>query len=176
MKLREKGQSTIEFILTFIFGLSVILVIFNSAMNYATGYLVHYATYMASRRYLTSDSFLGRIDSPDAGLKDGPRDAADTFSQYSLGIFKVPKTAMRINEAGNIPASEYLTVGAFTVFSQPIDAVGKVAGQSKLELVSESFLGKEPTRAECANRVCKAIKGTDDCKNTDDITLFDDGC
>ncbi len=176
MRSSQAGQSTIEFILTFAFGLSITLMIFNSAMNYATGYLVHYATFMASRRYLTADTFLGTIESPMMALSRGEENARETYNQYSLGIFNVPATAFQINPAGNTSPQEYLTVGGFTLYDQTIDAIGKVTGQSKLELVSESFLGKEPTRAECARRVCNAITGQDSCGITLDVTLFDDGC
>lgn len=178
MKMNNQdGQSTIEFIFTFIFGVSIILMIFNSAMNYTTGYLVHYATFMASRVYLTADKNIGSIGNVSPSLSGSEEKARETFQNYSLGIFKIPDSGFNINQAGNIPIENYLTVGAYTVFDIPIDALGKVAGQGKLELVSESFLGKEPTRAECATRVCYALKqGQINCTQNDDITLYDDGC
>lgn len=175
-KNNERGQSTIEFIFTFVFGVSLVLMIFNSAMNYTTGYLVHYATFMASRVYLTHDSNIGTIGNSSASLSRGEELARKTFQNYSLGIFKVPDSAFKINQAGDIQPEEYLTVGGYTSFDVTIDALGKIAGQSKLELVSESFLGKEPTRAECATRVCYAITGGVSCDDNLDITLFDDGC
>lgn len=168
----EKGQSTIEFIFTFIFGVSLILMIFNSAMNYSTGYLVQYATFMASRVYLTADSSL---NSTQASLNGSVDKARSTFNNYSLGIFKIPNEAFQINPAGNVQANEYLTVGGRTSFDIAIDPIGKIAGQTKLELSSESFLGKEPVRAECAARTCYGITGRTNCDYLD-VTLFDDGC
>jgi hypothetical protein len=171
----ELGQSTIEFILTFVFGVSLILVVFNTAMNSATGYLVHYATFMASRVYLTADSHIGTVSSVDISLQGSEERARAAFNQYNLGIFNVPDGQFKINPAGNTTPSEYLTVGATTSFEQKMDLLGRITGESKLELVSESFLGKEPTRAVCANRTCFGITGQDDCRNMD-ITLYDDGC
>lgn len=174
MKIKnEQGQSTIEFIFTFIFGVSMILMIFNSSMNYVAGYLTHYATFMASRVYLTADSHL---ITPNGSLNGAENRARETFRNYSLSIFDIPDTGFSINPAGQTSASTYLTVGGVTTFEMEIDALGKIAGQSKLELVSESFLGKEPTRAECYVRVCKAITGRENCSINDDVTLFDDGC
>ena len=174
MKIKnQKGQSTIEFIFTFVFGVSMILMIFNSSMNYISGYLAHYATFMASRVYLTADSHLS---TPQGSLNGAEERARQTFNTYALGIFKIPDGSFRINPAGQTDASTYLTVGGSTVFSLSIDVLGKIAGQSKLDYVSESFLGKEPTRAECFIRTCKAITGRDNCSLNDDITVFDDGC
>lgn len=172
-KNNQSGQSTIEFIFTFVFGVSMILMIFNSSMNYISGYLTHYATFMASRVYLTADSHLRTTPSSLSGAEDRAR---ETFRNYSLSIFNIPDSSFTINPAGQTQGGEYLTVGGFTTFDLTIDALGKIAGQSKLELVSESFLGKEPTRAECLARTCMAITNRENCSNNDDITLFDDGC
>ncbi len=172
----EKGQSTIEFILTFIFGVSFILIIFNAAMNHATGYLVHYATFMASRVYLTADNFTGTIGNSNPALSGAVQKAQSAFSVYKLSAFNIPEGNFRVNPAGGIDAKRYLTVGGYTTFELPIDALGRVAGQRKLELVSESFLGKEVTRAECATRTCYGVTQTESCDSSMDVTLFDDGC
>jgi len=178
MKIKnQEGQSTIEFILTFAFGVSFILVIFTTAINYATGYLVQYATFMASRVYLTQDNFTGIIGSSESALSDATSNAEKAFSGYRLSAFGIPDSNFKINPAGDTDAGSYLTVGGYTTFEQSIDPIGKVAGQQKLEMVSESFLGKEPTRAECATRVCFAMTGTVNCEEGGlDITLYDDGC
>ena len=175
----QLGQSTIEFIFTFIFGVSVVLLIFNSAKNYATGYLVHYATFMASRSYLTSDSYTGTFGGANTSLYVGIAEtrARDTFNRYNLGIFNVTPDAMKLNHtSNNLPNEEYLTTGAYTTFEQRIDALGRVTGEEKLILTSESFLGKEPTRFSCAIQMCKAVTGQESCNRELDVTLFDDGC
>ena len=64
---KESGQSTIEFLCTFAFVLATIFVFLKIAMNVTNGYLVHYATYMASRAYLVNDN---GSNSPSGG--DGP--------------------------------------------------------------------------------------------------------
>jgi hypothetical protein len=178
MRKNESGQSTIEFIFTFAFGLSIILMIFNAAMNYTTGYIVHYATFMASRAYLVADTFQGSNTSgdPRGSITGLEQKAMSVFSAYNLGIFKINASNFSVNAVTMNGASEAMTVGTRTIFEQPIDIVGKVAGQNKLQLVSESFLGKEPTRLACALRVCYGITGTENCTPAMDITLYDDGC
>ena len=173
-KTSQAGQSTIEFILCFSFGVSIILLVFNSAMNYTTGYLVHYATFMASRTYLTAELYGGNAGNTTTAKAES--EARDTFDQYQLGVFDVPSSALNFNSPGNLNASEYLLVGAYTSFTKNIDALGQVTGQATLNYVSESFLGKEPTRAICLQRVCHAITGGNECQSSDDFTVFDDGC
>lgn len=172
----QSGQSTVEFILAFAFAVSLILVIFNTAMNFATGYLVHYATFMGSRAYLTSDNFTGTISDPNSSLGGSIAKAEQAFNSYRLTSFNISNSNFKINPAGETDGSTYLTVGAFTTFTLPIDILGKVAGEKRLEMVSESFLGKEVTRAVCASRTCYGMTKTESCDETMDITLFDDGC
>lgn len=177
MRLKDQsGQSTIEFIFAFAFGVSVVFLVFNTALNYASGYLVHYATFMASRTYLVADKNTGQVDSVPAAPTD---QAYSVYRQYRLDIFDIPNDGFAINEQEpNQGPGEYLTVGARTVFEKPIDALGRVVGGGNLTFVSESFLGKEPTRAQCANRTCYAITGGE-CQTGRawfDVTLYDNGC
>lgn len=176
MGSNERGQSTVEFILTFAFGVSLILVIFNTSLNYATGYLVQYATFMASRVYLTADSHIGTANDSAGSLNGSVEKASEVYKNYKLSIFGIPDGNFKINKVQDSTGPEgYLTVGATTNFELRIDILGRVMGEQKLEMVSESFLGKEPTRAECAVRTCVAIKGGS-CGVADDITLYDNGC
>lgn len=177
-KNNQNGQSTIEFIFAFAFCVSIVLVIFNSAMNYTTGYLIHYGTFMASRTFLTSELYAGVEGSQLTAIEKGVEEATAVFNTYRLDIFDVKNLVFKINKpTANTSSADYLTVGALTLFEANIDAVGQVAGQKKLELVSESFLGKEPVRTECAARTCFAITSSSDCGAGNlDITLFDDGC
>jgi hypothetical protein len=174
MMRNERGQSTIEFIVTFCFGVSVIFMIFTSALNYTTGYLIHYATYMAARTYLVTETNTGTVNAPSVTLGN----TLAVFHRYRLDGFKITDEKFSINalEVSGTTPNEYLTVGGKTIFDQRIDAVGQVTGAKDLEHVSEAFLGHEPTRAMCANRTCHGIRGKDDCTNNMDITLYDNGC
>lgn len=174
-KNKQSGQSTIEFIFTFSFGVAIVFLVFKSAINSASGYLVHYATFMASRTYLTFDDHLGNVQNAEIRTGAAEALAAEVFEQYNLPIFDVPNNAFSINHSTGL-ADEYLTVGGKTIFTQPIDMIGQIAGQGELEMVSESFLGKEPTRAQCANRTCYGITGNTQCNMSYDITLYDNGC
>jgi hypothetical protein len=172
-RAHEQGQSTVEFIFTFAFGVSIILMIFNSAMNYTAGYLLHYATFMASRVYLTADSYNRDVDDYQRVAEQRAREA---YNRYNLDIFRIRSGNLILNHTSvNLPPNEYPTVGVVNSHEQRVDVLGRIAGDSTVSLISESFLGKEPTRAACARRVCKAMTDADDCSNFD-VTLFDDGC
>lgn len=173
MKNNQSGQSTIEFIFSFIFAVSLILLVFNTSLNYASGYVTHYATFMASRVFMTQDSNHNGWDAGDRGGAINKAKAA--FGAFKLDVFGI-KTELEINDDQDVSAGEYLMVGAYAKFSRKMDIVGQITGQSKLDLISESFLGREPARGVCASRVCKAITNADTCSADSDITLYDDGC
>jgi hypothetical protein len=173
MKNNQSGQSTIEFIFSFIFAVSLILLVFNTSLNYASGYVTHYATFMASRVFMTQDSNNSQWNAGDRG--PGIEKAKDAFKAFKLDVFGI-KTQLEINDEQNVSAGEYLMVGAYASFSRKMDMVGQITGQTKLDLISESYLGREPTRGVCASRVCMAIRGEDTCSTSYDITLYDDGC
>lgn len=174
MKNNQTGQSTIEFIFSFVFALSLILLVFNTSLNYASGYVTHYATFMASRVFLTQDSsqnFWG------PGSRTAPiNEAKTTFKNYNLSILGI-NSQLEIKDPIEATAGEYLMVGAYVRYEKKMDLIGQIIGESKLQLISESYLGREPSRGVCASRVCYAITGKDSCNpESMDITLFDDGC
>jgi hypothetical protein len=171
MKNNQSGQSTIEFIFSFIFAVSLILLVFNTSLNYASGYVTHYATYMASRVFMTQDY---QLSWEPSNRSRAIATATKTFTDFKLDVFGINAT-LKFNDEPQVMAGEYLMVGAYATFSRKMDVVGQITGQTKLELISESFLGREPTRGVCASRICYAIT-ENQCNATDDVTLFDDGC
>jgi hypothetical protein len=178
MKKNQSGQSTIEFIFCFVFAVSFILLVFNTSLNYVSGYVTHYATFMASRVYLTQSSTMSDWG-PGNTISIAEQLATEAFGNYSLSAFGIQNSGFALSSAArssDVSADEYLMVGVHTQFDRKIDLVGQITGQKRLELVSESYLGREPTRGVCASRVCMAISGKPQCTEQMDITLFDDGC
>jgi hypothetical protein len=174
--INQAGQSTIEFIFCFIFAVSLILLVFNTSLNYAAGYVVHYATFMASRVFLTQSSYLSTWG--PAGRNEAIAAAEKAFYDYDLTVFGIPRDAVEIVDLPlEASADQYLMLGAYTKFERKMDLVGQITGSQKLELVSESYLGREPTLGVCASRTCMGITDQDRCEAAAmDITLFDNGC
>jgi hypothetical protein len=190
--MKQDGQSTIEFILTFIFGLGIVFLFVNVAINYSAGYLVHYATFMGSRTYLTVDSH----SSTEASTESAARNAAlATFSRFRVSTLGVPSGSVLPGGSNGAPGfhvnsyvgmadpKDILYVGAYTVFQRQMSMLPLVGGGDPVTYVSESFLGKEPSRLECWKRTCSAIMlgvsgAAAECPNPSefDFTVFDNGC
>ncbi|MBY0516137.1 MAG: hypothetical protein K2P81_04470 [Bacteriovoracaceae bacterium] len=188
-KNNQKGQSTIEFILTFMFGLGIVFLFVNVAMNYSVGYLVHYATFMASRTYLTVESH--SVD-PGQSHAIASQSALTTFQRFKIQSLGIPSDSIKspgasddgfhINPFHTVSSGDAaLFVGAYTVFERPLSFFQSVAGGTIAKHVSESYLGKEPVRTECWQRTCQAIVlsitgSTGTCTDQSDMTVFDNGC
>ena len=191
--ISESGQSMIEFIVTFSFAIGVILLFINIAVNYTEGYVVHYATYMASRTYLTVDS----NSIIEAGSQaDAAEEARITFERFKPSLIGVPATGIlapgngdpgfHINPYTTVNGiiTNYLYVGAYSVRIEPLSMYKLISGDTKITYVSESYLGKEPTRADCYQRTCQAIMlavtgNVVECTRNNtgyDFTVYDNGC
>lgn len=152
-KKYNRGQSTIEFIITFTAAIGFIFLFLKMALNYTNGYMVHHATYMASRAYLVGDAEL--YDSPAAGDSSAFSAAESVFKK------NLPEALIQGFDGKlevHHPETGMLTVftGIWIKFSQPF-SLGFVGGKDPVLFQSESFLGREPTRAEAYSQVCKAI-------------------
>ena len=175
----SQGQSTIEFLLTFLFVGGFIFAFFKIAMIYTNGHYIHYATYSASRAYMVFDN--------NSNTPDGADSKASTFAKKVFESFKISALLntssplqVEVHDPSNFQGHEKnLYVGLFVDFKEklltPLLGKGRI-----LNLRSESFLGREPTRAECYERIRWAMGGTAGTPNQPFIekhsTLFDNGC
>ncbi len=167
----ERGQSTIEFLVSFVFVFTLMVIMIRFALSVANGYIVHYATFMASRAYMVYDH---NINSPDGADAPAFAHAKTVFDSYQLGNLmggKPPELKVNHPDFGG----RSVFVGVYADFEQPFAIPKLFGGSAPLKLRSESFLGREPTRATCAERVCRAMQdaGGVCSKNS---TFFDDGC
>lgn len=190
-KLKQTGQSTIEFIFTMMFALGVVFLFVNISVNYSVGYLVHYATFMASRTYLTVDAN-GSL--PSVSESVAGEEALNTFKRFKMKSVGVEDSGIlpsnglengfHINTFSTASTSaEVMFVGAYVKYEKPLSFFRALAGTTPVTYISESYLGKEPVRADCWQRTCQAIMlgvtgqtGTCTQGNVNDFTVFDNGC
>lgn len=190
-KSKQEGQSTIEFIFTMMFSLGVVFLFVNISVNYSAGFLVHYATFMASRTYLTVD---GNANQPAGSEAEAAQAAFNTFRRFKMSAVGVPAAGIMppggaangfyINPFSTVSNSQQaLFVGVYARYEKPLSFFKVLAGDTPVTFVSESFLGKEPVRADCWQRTCQAImlgvKGQPNAcssQNSHDFTVFDNGC
>lgn len=175
---KEAGQSTIEFILCFAFGMGFIFLFANLAITFVSGYLVHYATFMASRNYLVMD-----VSTAAAGPVESraQQSARDVITRYPIARFGVDGSNVRFNSFTdtNRSAQKAVMVGVYTTYEMPMSFLPLVGGDTTAQMTSESFLGKEPPRIDCLVNTCKAITdiyGSDISCSTLDVTVVDNGC
>lgn len=167
----SKGQSTIEFIMTFSMVFAFFFLFLKLAMNYTDGYLIQYATFTASRAYLTVDNDNQTTD-PGAGDLVALKFARKVFNSAKVPAFIAGFTS--VPEA-NDPSKKFTVfTGIYTDYSAAF-SLGIVGGKSKVDFRSESFLGREPGRFEVYEQICTAISSVT--KSTCDIhaTLDDNG-
>ncbi len=162
-----KGQSTIEFLVTFGFTLLIVFVLLKISLNITNGFLVHYGTYAASRAFLVSDEFT--IDYGDAK-------AGDKANQVFKSIVK--GSSVTVTPQPIDVATQSVFVGVRAQFTQNLAFSNVVGGKKPLTFISESYIGRSPTMSECVRRTCDAIKqsvtGMDDCLHN--VTIDDNGC
>ena len=172
---KESGQSTVEFLLSFTLILGFLFSFMSLAFSFTNGYLLHYATYMASRAYMVFDDDNLDPQVTDQAARNWSNQA---FEKYKLDLLINSFEKLEFNDPSN-PSfqgrASNLYVGVWTDITQSflIPVITKSLG---LNLRSESFLGKEPTKGECYQQICEAMKsvGAEGCVKH--VTVADNGC
>ncbi|MBC7539582.1 MAG: hypothetical protein H7281_12230 [Bacteriovorax sp.] len=169
----NKGQSTIEFILTFTAAVGFIFLFLKMALNYTNGYMVHHATFMASRAYLVGDA--EQYGSPGAGDSRAFEVAKEVFRKNLPEGLITPNVVLEAkNENSPDKVAFSVFVGIWVEFNQAF-SLGFVGGKDQVVFRSESFLGREPTRAESVSQICYAIKAVTQGGCETQATLDDNG-
>jgi hypothetical protein len=173
--LSNKGQASIEFIVTLSVGLLLLVTVLGLALNFTVGYLAHYANFVASRTYLTYDH---GSNNPLTVFQVAATEARNYFEQFQLANFGIGEGQLGINAPHETNLYEY--VGTYYMYSPPI-SFGIFGNGNEGKLLTESFLGKEPSRSDCRCQVQNSVgiscDGTSFSNSiTQDVTLFDNGC
>lgn len=154
MKNNNKGQSTVEFILTFTAAVGFIFLFLKMASNYTNGYMVHHAVFMASRAYLVADT---ETQQTVEGRDKNAFDLAKQVFAKNLPDVLIPgfDGELKENNASSVRYPAF--IGLYVEFTQ-IFSQGFVGGKDPVKFRAESFLGREPSRVESTEQTCKAIK------------------
>ncbi len=170
----EQGQSAIEFVLVIGFALGVTFLFITQTFNTTRGYLLHYANFAASRVYLTADNGSNEANGNLAFAAARANEQLDSFNLSSAFGIEVDC------DFKNYVNTNALFTGSVCEFEATTNFLPLIGGGDKAKLVSESFLGREPTRLNCYEMTCEAIYGErTGCAaktTTTDFTLYDNGC
>lgn len=167
----DRGQSTMEFLLSFTFVFALIFLIFQIGVSFTNGYLVHYATFMASRTYLVIDNNSNTIASGD---EDAKGRAISVFNGIPMDRF-IPGFRSELHINHPMTVTNNIFVGAWVEYPEKFGISELIGGIKDVKLRSESFLGREPSRVTCLVRICEAMKEVGGTCG-DHTTFFDDGC
>jgi hypothetical protein len=167
----QKGQATIEFILSMILVLAFLFLFITLGINHTLGYVVQYVTYMSGRTYLSYDNGSNEIES---AIQSAESESKKTFARFKLDAIGLSPSQLQINSPLEIEKKVY--VGVYYFFQKPFNlySIGNNE-DNQTNFLSEAFLGKEPTNIDCYNQVCSAM-GITNCSKASDVTLFDNGC
>lgn len=167
-----EGQSTVEFIVSFIMVIGFVFMYIKVALNFTNGYVVHYANFMASRALLVQESNSNQPEGSDTKSAQVAKEVWDSYNiEGVLGGISVTREDMLPGAGDN-----NLFVGTTVSYEDRFSIFSMIGSTEKLEFKSESFLGKEPTIAECVERICEAFRtlGASGCNaNT---MVMDNGC
>lgn len=154
MKKNNKGQSTVEFILTFTAAVGFVFLFLKMATNYTNGYMVHHAVFMASRAYLVADS---ESQQTVEGRDKNAFDLAKQVFEKNLPSGLIPgfDGELKENNASDVKYPAF--IGLYVQFNQ-VFSQGFVGGKDQVNFTAESFLGREPSRPETYQQVCRAIQ------------------
>lgn len=159
--------------MTFSAAVGFIFLFLKMAMNYTDGYMVHHATYMAARSYLVNDQ---ERDSVEDGDGRAFEKAQKVFASYLPEALISGVTSGMLQENNPDPGKTKFRafVGLWIEYSQKF-SVGFIGGNQSVNLVSEAFLGREPSRAESRFQTCEAIMSLGLNKCDVHVTLDDNG-
>ncbi len=169
----ENGQSTIEFLLSFAIAFGFLVSFYKIAMLFTSGYLAHYVTFQASRAYMVTEDLR---NNPEGSDGKAILDARKVYNFYNLeGIIPGFAGALTFNEPEtNLGNQTNLYVGVRLQYQDSLLIPG-TAKRIPVSLTSESYLGFEPTRAECYSRICDSITELG-AACTVHTTVTDNGC
>ena len=91
----QKGQSAIEFLVTFVFVIGFVFLFVRLVLNFGIGYLAHYATFMASRVYMSHDNGHGSVVTV---VNSAKREALQEFKKYKLDIVNLNPNKLQFNQ------------------------------------------------------------------------------
>ncbi|MCP4913918.1 MAG: hypothetical protein GY909_12470 [Oligoflexia bacterium] len=169
---KNEGQSTIEFLMSFVFVIGFMMTFVRITLNYTNGFLVHYATFVSSRAYMVADN------NGSGGAADNYAflQATKVYEKFNFAAFiNEYDSPLRVNTPGSMDSPQTnIYVGVYADYTD-FFSTPNLGPAETLELRSESYLGREPTRVECYEQVCEMVKQMGgDCQYH--ATFVDNGC
>ncbi len=116
-------------------------------------------------------------NTPDGSDSEARKQATDVFNSYKLDVLmpNFPNTIEFEEPASRQTRARNLYIGPRVEFTENIAIPGSNA-KIEIPMVSESYLGMEPTRAECFYQICASLEDVGGAGCVRHSTVFDNGC
>lgn len=186
----QRGQATVEFILATTFLLSFLVFGFRLALIFSWSSYIQYATFMSARALLSGgadvqDQRTRAIETLKVMVKRGGRDRFDSLAQGRGGnVGEVPGMTILATKDPEAEGDSTWQVGVRYSFRSRLILVpgapqsGGRAVNRSLDLTSESWLGREPTREECRSylqgELASRLRGSASGRSV--LPVVDNGC
>ena len=183
--MNKRGQSTVEFVLTVILFLSVAFFFVRLSLVLAHANYVQYTTFMASRALFSGGASLGESQLRAMTVLNSTTRKADGSARFrwiegdnSPGPVIINGGFAGANQMSKRDV-QWVQGVRYTlksrVFSIPfLGRPIRSEEEAELTLVSESLLGRHPTRDECIQRISQTLNGRYEEAQT--IGYDDNGC
>lgn len=168
----QKGQSTIELITTLVFVFGFVFLFVKTALYTTNHFMAQYFTFMASRSYLVMDNSSNTAEGSDSYAEQKARAVMNSFPLEGLDL---GEGSLAFNTPSG--SNHKVLVGPHFHFTGQMTIGGMFGGNQELDLVSESFLLREPPRIDCMQRICDSFQalGVDPSCELH-VTIADNGC
>lgn len=169
----QSGQSTIEFLMSFIFAIGFLLIAIKTAFNITNGFIYHYATFMASRAYYVQDNNSNNPQGTDGRAEQIANEVLQSF-RLEQALPSISPTVTFLDPEGSQVKAH---VGMRVEFTQKMTLGSLIGGDQEVNFVSESYLLRSPVVSECLERVCAALTESGSGGNcSTHTTVADNGC
>lgn len=113
-------------------------------------------------------------NTPEGSDAESLSRAKTVFARYNIPLYiSTFESELQANMPETVDSSAM--VGVWAEYNTSLSATSLFGGSQQLLFRSESFLGKEPTRAECIERICRTFQDIGaDCSSH--VTFADNGC
>jgi Flp pilus assembly protein TadG len=183
---REGGQGTVEMVLTLFAFFTILFMYVQIALSFSVANYIQYATFMAARAFLSAHPSEGEQKRAaasvlDAMLRPGGSEVFGSIAKPSEGTGDIPGATIGATSRVELRATnsrrKAWEQGVQYKFKTKLYMVPLIRPKpskdgSGLELISETYLGREPTADECV----KYLKKRQTDLGIQKPLIFDNGC
>lgn len=188
LRKRQRGQSIVELLVTMFAFFTIAFMFVQVAMGFAVANYFQYATFMAARAYLSGQTREPLQKQAGEAVLEAmvKRNGSDRFRSVAQGVgdgniaggfvgARNERVRLGVRESRNTAWEQGASYKfKMRMYMMPLIKGAKRGEAAKLELQSESWLGRDPTEEECIQQLLSKKAEKFPTQNGD--WLYDNGC